>query len=150
MFCWKPSQALSLAFFFTLILSPFVFFFLFFCVCHCIICIFHHQRYKMNHPASYARFFFCTWAGIIEDGIQSCTVHSMCSKHNQPRYLKHLFFCLFVLLAGELSKATESFRQEMGVHFYASRSTSEVGFFKNHTRIEQLWVSPLTTSLWHD
>lgn len=32
--------------------------------------------------------FFCTWAGIIKDGIQPCTVHITCSKHNQPRSLK--------------------------------------------------------------
>lgn len=34
----------------------------------------------------------------------------------------------FFLITGELSTATESFRQEMGIHFYASRSTSKVSF----------------------
>lgn len=49
-------------------------------------------------------------------------------------YGLHGLFPFMLLLAGELSKATESFRQEMGVHFYASRSTSEVGFYSNtHT-----------------
>ncbi len=55
----------------------------------------------------------------------------MCRKHNQPTSLKIVLLSFFV--AGELSKATESFRQEMGVHFYASRSTSKVGFCQEHT-----------------
>lgn len=53
----------------------------------------------------------------------------MLSSHsiNNPD-LEKAFIVFVVLLAGELSKATESFRQEMGVHFYASRSTSKVSF----------------------
>lgn len=35
--------------------------------------------------------------------------------------------CCPCLLAGELSEATARFRQEMGIYFYASRSTSKVG-----------------------
>ena len=95
---------------------------------------------------------------IIKDAIQPCTVHITFSKHNQipqkPFYpipfFFFFFFLFFVLLAGEFSEATESFRQEVGVHFYASRSTSEVSFYMSHTCIEASWLRLLTPSLRHN
>lgn len=67
-----------------------------------------------------------------------------------PHLFFFFFFLFFVLLAGEFSEATESFRQEVGVHFYASRSTSKVSFYKSHTCIEALRLRILTPSLRHD
>lgn len=80
--------------------------------------------------------------------LSSCALYTSCAVNIISHAPSKIFpppFCLFfLLLAGELSKATESFRQEMGVHFYASRSTSEVGFYKNHTRIEPMSESSYT------
>lgn len=72
----------------------------------------------------------------MSETLTNCALYTTCAlmKIYPDPPKKPLFFLLF---AGELSTATESVRQEMGVHFYASRSTSEVGFYMNFAHVEQ-------------
>lgn len=85
-------------------------------VCHCIICNFPFTKaIKWTTRLFFTGvFFFCMWAGIIKDGIQPCTVHSMRSKHNQPRSLKSLSFpvCSLFYLQESLARLQRAFARK--------------------------------------
>lgn len=112
-----------------------------FSMCHCIIC--SSLSTKLLNE-SLVQSLSASFSFISEQEslkiVSSCALYTACAINiiSLDSYKAQFSCFFFVLLTGELSKATESFRQEMGVHFYASRSTSKVGFYKNHTRIEPL------------
>ena len=120
-----------------------------FCLCHCLICNFPFTKAIKWITRVVIRwvFSFVRELGSLKMA-SSRALHTSCAVNIiSPDPSKAFFSSLlfFVSLAGELSKATESFRQEMGVHFYASRSTSEVGFYKNNTCIEWVLLHPILT-----
>lgn len=74
------------------------------------------------------------WYGADSEWVSPVFRASFCTRWLLVNaFSPHFCTCL---LAGELSKATARFRQEMGVYFYASRSTSKVGVCVDptHTR----------------